>query len=374
MKIIFAADGIFPHAVGGMQRHSRLLIESLANYDEIELIVVHPHEGQKLFEGFKNVIECPVASRPLKRQYILECYDLSKRILDIVMRFEDAVVYSQGLAVWANIESIGYRVIINPHGLESYQSIGLRNKLIGLPFKYIFDYLFKHSRYIVSLGGKLTGILQYRVPNNKEKIVVIPNGTRINGTAGVEKNFEYPLKCVFVGRFAYNKGIDILMEAADTLHTRAEGIFEFHLVGKGPLYEKYIQGNTPPNVTFHGFLEDDELENLYREGDLFVLPTLFEGMPTVILEAMKYGMPVVVTDVGATTELVDSENGYIIEKNDPAGLVKTLIDFSELPVEQKQALSVNSFAKVKSRFTWEKIAARHIELFKNLHNEMHEEY
>ena len=61
IEVLFCTDGIFPHAVGGMQRHSSLLIEELAATGAVELIVVHPHEGKQLFNdpGIKEIIAAP---------------------------------------------------------------------------------------------------------------------------------------------------------------------------------------------------------------------------------------------------------------------------------------------------------------------------
>jgi glycosyltransferase involved in cell wall biosynthesis len=89
-------------------------------------------------------------------------------------------------------------------------------------------------------------------------------------------------------------------------------------------------------------------------------------MPTVVLEAMSYGKPVIVTDVGATRELVDSSNGYVIPKNNVEELVKAIVSFHELSDDERRALGETSRRKVEERFVWEAVAEEYLKLFKSV--------
>lgn len=89
-------------------------------------------------------------------------------------------------------------------------------------------------------------------------------------------------------------------------------------------------------------------------------------MPTVVLEAMAHALPIIVTDVGATAELVSSSNGYLIKKNNVAELKKAFASFIDLSDSQKKKLGQNSLKKVHNHFTWPKVAKKHYQLFKSL--------
>lgn len=360
-KILFCTDGIFPHAVGGMQRHSRLLIEKLAGIPDLELIVVHPHENVNLFSN-PAIKEIGLPTIKSKGNYLLNCYEYSKLVYKTALLFPDAVIYSQGLSVWHGITKLGNRTIINPHGLESYQSLSYRDYLTGIPFRTIFNHLFRKSHKVISLGGRLTDILRKVIPD--QKIAVLPNA--VNVPELVERKFNSkPVRFLFVGRFALNKGINILAEAVNVLNNEGFGQqTEFNLVGKGPLYEEYMQKYRYPNLNFIGFADDDKLNELYRTNDVFVLPTLFEGMPTVVLEAMAHGMPIIVTDVGATLMMVDSSNGWIIEKKNVQSLVNSIKQFLQLSDTDRRYLSDNSYNKVNAQFTWDIVAQKHAALFR----------
>ncbi len=367
LKVIICTDGIFPHAVGGMQRHSRLLIEELAK-GEVEVIVIHPHSGTNVFEGFENIREITIENIDTNKNYLSECYKYSKRVYFEILKYPDAIIYSQGLSVWHGVKNLTDRLIVNPHGLEGYQTVTFREKMVCLPFRMIFNYLFRNSSYVVSLGGKLTDILKKSLPGNTSKILVLPNAVNI------PKVFDKPAKInnqtlnlFFIARFAANKGIHILLQAVRELNE--EGYIDkitYNLGGKGPLFEEYSTKYKFKNVNYLGFVSDEQLSELYRNNDLFVFPTLFEGMPTVVLEAMSYSLPVIVSDTGATCELVGPENGYLIEKNNVSALKQAIKDFYNLPTGAKNQLSANSLEKVKQHFTWKVVAERHLEFLKAL--------
>ena len=349
-----------------MQRHSNLLIEYLAKSDEIDLIVIHPHE-EKIFAASYNIHEFSVTPINPKKNYLFECYRYSKRVYKIISQQRNCIIYSQGFSVWYNIKSVSNRLIINPHGLEAYQVISFKEKLIAIPFKIIFNYLFNNSAYVVSLGGKLTGILNNTITNKSTKVIELPNGVKPD-ISFVKKQFNTDkINLLFVARFAHNKGIHILVEAIKELNSDGwENKLTFNLGGRGPLFEHYRNNFNYNNVNYLGFISDEQLVELYKKADVFVFPTLFEGMPTVVLEAMSYGLPIIVSDVGATAELVDSTNGYLINKNSVSELKKAIIDFYNSEMLYKEKLSEASLKKIKDKYEWNMVAKSYIELFKKI--------
>lgn len=362
-QLIFCTDGVFPHAIGGMQRHSALLLEELSKIGTWEIIVIHPHD-KKVFDdsfGFKEI------SIPFDFSgfYIKKQYEYSKEVFNIINQYPEALVYAQGFSVLYGMPKIGHRVIVNQHGLEPFQGLTFSDKYKTLPMRLMEKYQFKYASKIVSLGGKLTSIINNVIGGNRDKIVVLPNA--VNPGPEPIRTFEKEkLELLYVGRFAFNKGIDVLMEAVKSMNT--EGYKErlnFNIVGKGPLFEKYTSIYNFPNVKFHGFADDEKLQELYRSCDLFVFPTLFEGMPTVVLEAMAVGMPIVVTDTGATAELVDSKNGFLIETKNMRSLKWGIQSFYQLDAKKRLELSLASRRKVLEQFTWPIVAKKHVELFES---------
>lgn len=364
IKLIFCTDGIFPHMVGGIQRHSLLLATELAKSGEVDMTVIHPHEGITVFDPSLGIREVVVTTPRKTGKYLADCYLYSKEVLKVIMQHPDAVVYGQGFAVWAGMGKIKNRLIVNPHGLEPFQGLRLSDKLLGIPFRMILRHQFRNAARVVSLGGRLTGIIR----NNgaRDSVAVLPNACNVPEPTA-RKFDSQQVNFLFVGRFAYNKGIDVLAQAARELNDEGYSQrFSLSLVGKGPLYDEYVQKYSMPNMEFVGFASDEKLNELYRSKDVFVLPTLFEGMPTVVLEAMACGMPVIVTDTGATTEMVDGANGFIIEKKDVNSLKAAMIQFMEMDAEKRKKMSEASYNRVRENFTWKIISERHISLFRQI--------
>jgi len=368
-KVIFCTDGVFPHTVGGIQRHTQLLVEELAKLGTIDIIVIHPHTGIRVFEAFPRVKEIVPAYTSKGRHYFVELYRYSKVVFDIIQQYPDYLVYSQGLVVWHGAAELRKRLIINPHGLEAFQTLGFVPNLKVTPFRLVQQYQFRRAAGVISLGGKLTDVLRRTMGKRADRLAIIPNAIPAPPPTIPEKQYGHvgPTRVLFVGRIAYNKGINVLLEAARLLDEAGMSAdFIFTIAGKGPLYETYKAQNLLANVQFLGFVGDKDLFDLYIAHDLFLLPTLFEGMPTVVLEAMAAGMPVAVTDVGATRELVDAENGYIIETGNPHSIASALRDFRTLPTDQVEALRQASYTKVQTRFTWAQVALQHVALFRKI--------
>ncbi len=363
MHLAFITDGIFPHAVGGIQRYSRLLLEALGREPGLEITVVHPHKGIRIFKSFDQIREVTVRDIDVNRNYLRECYHYSKRTFAAIEPLQPDLVYAQGISIWYRINDLKDKLIVNPHGLEPFQITQFKDRLITLPFRFLLRNIFRKAAYVVTEGGHLTKILSRIVP--PEKIVFFPNAVNLPEASDRDRQEGEPLNILFVARFAKNKGIHILLDCVRELNAAGDQ-FQFNLAGKGPLFEYYRSKFAFPNVNFLGFVPDEDLFDLYKTNDLFIFPTLFEGMPTVILEAMSYALPVIGTDTGAIPELVDDTNGVLIEPADVAALRDAILHIGRLDVEQRKELGRRSRQKVAEHFTWEKVAARHMELFRKM--------
>ena len=79
------------------------------------------------------------------------------------------------------------------------------------------------------------------------------------------------------------------------------------------------------DIFFLGFCDTKKVHQIMNATDIFILPSLREGFPTVVLEAMSYGLPVIATDVGGTSELlINGETGFLIKPYDTDSLIKKL--------------------------------------------------
>jgi glycosyltransferase involved in cell wall biosynthesis len=133
-------------------------------------------------------------------------------------------------------------------------------------------------------------------------------------------------RILFVGRFhAQKRPLDLLRALAQLV--RWEIPFEARLVGEGPLREQLldrrVRWGLEDVLEIQSF--QSEIGKEYREAHLLCLPSLWEGMPNVVLEAMSSARPVVATAVGGTPEVVvDGETGILVPPGDPSSLARAL--------------------------------------------------
>ena len=367
MHIALCTDGVFPQAMGGMQRHSRLLAEHLARSGEVQLTVLHPHPPP-IFDPALGIREVQVQDIDTDKFYLRELKRYSTRIATELDRLKPDVVLSQGFCVWDGIERFSDRLIVHPHGLEMFQMLTRKERLLGWPFRRALRSILRRSRVAVSLGGKLTDILRAQVKGSDCEVVVLPNAVDLPNLQPPTSNVQPPtFTLLFVGRFAFNKGLDVLMTVAERLVREGNGDrVRFQLAGDGPLLKDYQAKGLPPNVQLLGRVDDEELDRLYRNCDAFVLPTRFEGMPTVVLEAMARAKPILVSDVGATAELVDPRNGYLLPPGDADALYDAVLSFTERGSEVHAKMGANSLERVEQRFSWPAVTQEFLALFRRV--------
>lgn len=133
--------------------------------------------------------------------------------------------------------------------------------------------------------------------------------------AGTERGADEPLRILAVGRLEREKGHSFLIDAVAALLARGLAV-ELRIVGDGSRRESLASQakelGIEAQVEFAGKAGQDRIQEHYAAADLFCLPSLGEGVPVVLMEAMAMGVPVVATNVGGVSELVeDGESGKL---------------------------------------------------------------
>ncbi len=163
-------------------------------------------------------------------------------------------------------------------------------------------------------------------------------------------------RVLFVGRLVPFKGVDTLISAMRTV----EG--ELSIVGKGPererLERRAAADGVAERVTFEGFVSEERLDRLYRESDVFVLPSVSanESFGIVQLEAMNHGLPVVNTALptGVPYVSVDGETGRTVEPGEPAALADAIEAILDDP-DRYERYSANAQRRVRREFTSDRL-------------------
>jgi colanic acid/amylovoran biosynthesis glycosyltransferase len=135
---------------------------------------------------------------------------------------------------------------------------------------------------------------------------------------------------LFVGRLAEVKGVAVLLEALAEV-AKVHPDVHLTLVGDGPERDRFEQlvgqRGIDDLVTFAGYRSQGEVARHLAETDVFVLPSFAEGVPVTLMEALGAAVPVVATQVGGVSELVDQGvNGFVVRPGDPEPLARRLIE------------------------------------------------
>lgn len=129
------------------------------------------------------------------------------------------------------------------------------------------------------------------------------------------------LNFLFVGRLEYQKGIDILIEAISLLQNKSNSL-NLHIIGDGSLrkliYKQVQERHIERSVHFYGYETVDRVVAMMKACDYLIIPSRIESIPVVLSDAIKCGLPVIVTDVGDMGLIVSKYGiGFVVERPSP---------------------------------------------------------
>ena len=233
----------------------------------------------------------------------------------------------------------------------------------------------KHSRAVVTISEyNRAYLVKLTQPRQSQKVHCVYNGMDLciysNGSSSVEKPSVPTI--VTVARLIEKKGIGDLIRACHILRERGRTL-RLEIIGKGPLRAALKTQvhllDLQDIVRFRGALAQEAVRETYRQADIFALPCVIsedgdrDGIPTVLLEAMACGLPVVSTGVSGIPELVESgRDGILVEPRNPEMLADAL-DHLLSDEGLRKKLGQAASAKVASKFSVERSVTELLGLF-----------
>jgi glycosyltransferase involved in cell wall biosynthesis len=175
-----------------------------------------------------------------------------------------------------------------------------------------------------------------------------------------------PPRILYVGVLTPRKGLLDLFEASRLLARR--GLDHRLLVvggapDEGVEAERQVLAQAPDTVELLGSMEPERMPAVYREADVFCLPSWWEAMPLSVLEAMASGVPVVATDVGDVSRVVQTDvTGSLVPSKDPEKLA-TVLERLLVDVDLRRRLGAGARALVSERFSTGALADRLADIY-----------
>ncbi len=273
----------------------------------------------------------------------------------------------------AKMANMGVKTVFTVHGLsvldENYHKKGLKSLFFRLLIKncfFKFGFFFVDDLVFVSQKNLDFALSKKIVKSAK----LVYNGVETNflskedarkfvlNKAKIEDNDCFLLGSI--GRLAYPKNYEFLIaNFAKILEIKANA--RLLIIGDGPERGKYqkIAEEFPDKVYFLGQIED--ASRYLKAFDLFILPSIYEGLSLSLIEAYISGIKIVASDVGGNSEIIGSENCYKL--NDIDDFIN--IFKKNINNEQKSCTDINKINLNKSKFSLDKMAEKYLKIYTN---------
>jgi glycosyltransferase involved in cell wall biosynthesis len=216
----------------------------------------------------------------------------------------------------------------------------------------------RRSARIIAISEQIASELTAAYGIAREKIAVIGNGVDCTEFRPDDApKGRTPLRVLYVGRLAPRKNVELLVRAAALCESRPE----VRIVGTGPEHERLkalaLSLGTSDRTTFPGFRKGAELLAEYQWADLLVMPSAYEGVPLVALEAKAAGLPIIAADFAGARDIVSATSGRIVPGMSAASLAAAI---DELGADR---LQLNRMAQSTRRealdaFSWQAVVSR----------------
>lgn len=197
-------------------------------------------------------------------------------------------------------------------------------------------------------------------------VAVIPNGVDTATFSPSHDQRGPACRFLFVGRLNEQKNVALLLSAADRLRKATPAPFTLAIVGDGPLAAE-LQAQAEAlglgqAIEWRPWIAREQMPGCYAAADCLVNPSLYEGMPNVVLEAMACALPVIASDVAGNADVVEHERtGLLFPPGDADALARAM----QRVIEERGAASWGSAgrARVVNRHSWTAAAAAYLALF-----------
>lgn len=298
--------------------------------DSINVIHFHNGTGGGVWTVIKNLVSFQQDQRiknhilfyfRKSQQISIELQELPRSVKTTTYIFREGDNFFHTCSRLAKLISDEKAVLIAHDWLElgMISQLGLPNPLIYYAhgdYDYYYDLAQKHQHVI----DACITVSQAQAKKMKLCVPVLAEKTRciyFPVPAAAASNPKVKGSVIFIGRLSDTKGYDVLVQMAQKLS--AEVKLNWHVIGEGePAYLEKIKWPDDVDVKHYGQLANKEVQNILSKMEILVLPSMREGMPNVVIEAMKAAVVPLVSNIeGGVQELIENgETGFLIPQGE----------------------------------------------------------
>jgi glycosyltransferase involved in cell wall biosynthesis/peptidoglycan/xylan/chitin deacetylase (PgdA/CDA1 family) len=369
LKIMIVTPYFYPK-VGGLENYAYNIAKGLKEKYDLEIVIVTSNYREKkdseedLFgmKIYKLARWFKISNTPINLMWYFQIKNIIKKEKPDVINAHTPVPF---------ISDITARVCNDIPFIVTYHtgSMMLKGKLLeDLLIKFyessILKVTLKKAKKIICSSDFVRFDFLKDYTN---KTITIAPGVDLNRFKYKISNFKN--KILFVGnlkKVEKYKGLEYLLSAVNIIKKNIKDV-KLTVVGEGDYtiyYKKLCKDlEIERNVEFKGVLYNKNLVKEYQKTNVFVLPSLFDSCPLVLLEAMACKKPVIGSNIGGIPYVIDNgKNGLIVSPKDSEALPKAIIKILKNPQLAKK-MGENGYKKVKKIFIWEKQIKKTNDLF-----------
>ena len=384
MRICMLTWEFPPRIVGGIARHCLGLSKALAKLGHEVYVITLEFPGTPLFEDVDGVKVHRVLIELGHPNFIIWTFIfnhfMEKKVAELSRSVKfDIIHIHDWLTAEAGVSSkhfLNKSLVSTVHSTEVGRSQGLHN-----PDSFLIDgiewWMTYEAKRVIVCSNSVKWELESHFNLPHDKVTVIPNGVEIsNFNLNInreEVKRRYGIKpderiVLFIGRLVPQKGVDTLIKAVPLIiqrHRDAKILIAGDGWSRTYLEELAKSMGLGDHVRFLGFISDWELADLMVAADVLVVPSVYEPFGIVALEGMAAGTPVVATNIGGLSEIIEHDKtGVLVYPRNPESIAWGV---NRVLSDHKYAdwLVRNARRKVLEAYSWEEIAKRTVEVYES---------
>lgn len=351
--------------------------------------VIHPCNDIKKIERW-SLEQIPVISLPYHTwrtnySYIINgvflFHALKSLGKDFFNQFDFIHVHNcfpEGYAVYLLKNKFGLRTpcTVQIHDLNVYKDAYVCTTFIKKIFRHYSQIVYNAADYCIGVSPLISeSICQCLPASSRHKVFTAYNGYNPDifyPSQVAEGNHDAlsdsPVRIIFVGNLIELKGVRNLVNAYCQLYHEFQFPTELWILGRGTL-QKDLQAivskhHLEDHVSFKGYVMPNQVAEYLRQSHIFAMPSIYEGLGCVYLEAMACHLPCIACTRQGISELIKKNNlGILVPPNDIDKLKESLLKLVNLP--EKRSFYQNNICAIISRFTWDEAVKPIVQIYKN---------
>lgn len=360
MKVIHFIPSI-DRTSGGVGAYMQLLAKELGKLCELYVVTANTEHQLKIDNAKIHYIPCSVGHYiAMKKEWNRILDEIKPDLVHVNCCWLPCCALNQK---WAQKKN--YKVILTPHGMLEPWIIKRHYWTKKMPalLTYQKEAIKKADCIHATAESEKQNIMKL---GYNEKIEVIANGIDIDNIK-IKNSWKRKQNILFLSRIHIKKGIEFLLEAVAMIKDKVKG-YTINIAGEGDfqyilsLKDKAQKLGISNIVNFCGGVYGEKKWKLFREADVFVLPTYSENFGIVVCEALACGTPVITTNGTPWKELETEKCGWWTE----IGIQPTaeaLDQFLQLSVQELEIMGRNGRKLVEQKYSSQRMAEKMVELY-----------